>query len=187
MRLNEEYQCCYSTTSHMRASNTEDFRILGATTGAGTIAEIGKLLVYVALAPPDKAELDAFTKEAALHRGRAGSSAGYLVLVSDTSIPPGEVRDAIAKMFDFLLADGAGIALVLEAQGFVASIQRSVAVGLSMMTKQRDRLRVFPNAGDAVLWLANLSGHASEGTRWAVAAKALQQHVSSRAAEAAAS
>lgn len=151
-----------------------DFEVLGTAAGAGCIASVGRILVYVADRPPETAHLRSFASYAKQHVRTHGTGVGYMLIAGDSSVPGAEIRGEIARLFTSLLADGDGFAIVLEAQGFVGSIQRSVATGLSLMTGYRDKMRIFASPVDAAAWLASATGAGGSAAEWATSVRALQ-------------
>jgi hypothetical protein len=79
---------------------------------------------------------------------------GLITIVEHNApMPPGEVRDEVAKFLkessDIIKAS----AVVFEGEGFRAAAVRSVVTGVSMLAKQAFPHRVFAHVDEAASWM----------------------------------
>lgn len=121
----------------------------------GAVAIDGACVLIVHLEAPTlpivSAMGRAYAKAAALDQKIA-----HLCLIEHAAglLPPGEARDAIGSLMQRFDKRLAAAALVYEAQGFKATVVRSVATGLAMASRITHPMRVFAELPAACSWVA---------------------------------
>jgi hypothetical protein len=84
---------------------------------------------------------------------------GFLLHLTKVSAPPpAEDRHRIREAFNRVGARLAGIAIVVEAEGFTGSVLRSAVTTVFVMNRGGFRSKVFPEVNAAAAWLAVQQG-----------------------------
>ena len=110
------------------------------------------LLVGYATEPPEPEGIETMR---GLHKelmARDPSGHCYVIFVGERSTPSPEVRKQMTAAFEEMVAAGCRVAIVLEASGFIAAVQRSIGTTFLRMLGNKG-MRVCGDAGQAALWL----------------------------------
>lgn len=82
------------------------------------------------------------------------SPTGFLLVLRRPSTPTAAAREPTIQVFKNLVESGvAAMAFVIEADGFVAASQRSIATAFLLTTARGIQVKVFKRVSDAVNWL----------------------------------
>lgn len=152
------------------------YKIIPHTEGPGVYAEIGNILVFVAHEPPTKPSMGVLSRHVTRMQQTYGDNFGLLIMVHGGSVPPSELRKPLADFFGTVMRRGKGVALAILSAGFMASVQRSIATGLTLASGHGKKMRAFASVDEAITWLAGAVGRSHETMNWVEAGQRLLEH-----------
>lgn len=113
-----------------------------------------RVFVCFGRGPPGLAEARTFRRAAMGFLAEQSKPSGFLMVLRRASVPVPEARSPAIEVFKAMAESGVrAMAIVVEAEGFVAATQRSIATAFLLTTMRRTEVRVFKHVRDATSWL----------------------------------
>lgn len=124
---------------------------------AGSYGTWGRIFVCFGRGPPDSAGIRTFSWSARKVAATRSGVGGLLLVLRQTSTPTPEARRPTIQVFHDLVHNGVGaVAIVIEAEGFVAATQRSMSTAFLLTTMRDCQAKVFKTVESAAHWLMPL-------------------------------
>ena len=121
---------------------------------AGSYGIWGQVFILFGRDAPDGPGAELFDKSARRFMSQLSGAGAFLLILRQTSTPTPEARDRVKEVFS-TLADGgvSSICLVMEATGFAAAIQRSIATAFLPRALRGCKVHVASSIEKGVNWL----------------------------------
>jgi hypothetical protein len=150
-------------------------RIIEQAAGSYVVATLGHYVIVLLktyFGSRGIAALEAASEDVLRQYSRIGH---LVVLYPEHNVPGPEEREAISRVLRRYRSAIAGAAIVREGDGFKATVTRSVGNAIQLLSRASHPMRIFPDVGDASVWLgSHLPGADVDATNLRAAVRELR-------------
>lgn len=140
--------------SRVQPSVSSRVRLLAAD-HAGSYGVWERVFVCFGRSAPDITGARTFSRAARAFSAEVPSRGGFLLVLRRASTPVPEAREHAVKVFREIVEGGVqAMAVVIEADGFVAAAQRSIATAFLLTSLRDTNVKVCRRVSQASRWLA---------------------------------
>ncbi len=122
---------------------------------AGSYGMFGSVFIGFGREAPDQEGAQLFGQCAKKFLGTLNEPGGFLMIVRQASTPAPEAREHTVQVFRELALGGVtSTCIVIEATGFIAAVQRSIATAFLPKAVRDCKVHVAKRTDDGVAWMA---------------------------------